>query len=129
MKCYYILFSLKGLVKNSGNYMLISIIILYIISAIIFYVKEYNSLCIQINEILDFKKSQYEANTFKNLKSFEKLKITSLDCYISKKNNNKNNIPEDYSYKNNPKDENLNLNDIQILSDNDNNNIKYIDYK
>ena len=129
MKCYYILFSLKGLVKNSGNYILISIIILYIISAIIFYVKEYNSLCIQINKILDFKNSQYEANTFKNLKSLEKLKITSLDSYTSKKNNNKNNNPEDYTYKNNPKDQNLNLNDIQILSDNDNNNIKYIDYE
>ena len=129
MKCYNILFSLKGLIKNSGNYILMLIIILYIISAIIFYKKEYNLLCNKINEILDFKNSQNETNVSKNLKILEKSKNISLDSFISKKNYNKNNISENYTYKSNLKIQNLNLSDIQIISKNDNNNIKFTDYE
>ena len=41
MKCYNILFSKEGFFKNIGNYIFLSIIIIYIISIILFYIKQY----------------------------------------------------------------------------------------
>ena len=52
LKCHKLLFSKKGLIKNIGNYIIIFIIIIYIFSAIIFYSKEYSSICNQINILI-----------------------------------------------------------------------------
>ena len=44
MKCYNILFSKERFFKNIGNYILISIILIHIISIIFFYIKGYLSI-------------------------------------------------------------------------------------
>ena len=53
LKCYKLLFLDEGLVKNSGSYIIILIIILYIVSGIYFYLKGYDIICNQINDILN----------------------------------------------------------------------------
>ena len=55
LKCYNLAFSKDGLIKNLGNYIIISIIIIYIISAISVYVKGYDLLLKEINKILENK--------------------------------------------------------------------------
>ena len=52
LKCYIFLFSKEGLRKNLGSYIILIIFLLYIILAIYFYLFGYNSLCNQINELL-----------------------------------------------------------------------------
>ena len=54
-KCYSLLFSKKGLIKNIGNYISLVVIIVYIISGICFYRKGFDKICDQINIILDNK--------------------------------------------------------------------------
>ena len=56
LKCFKLLFKV-GLIKNIANYIIISIIILYIISAIYFYCKEYKLLYNEIDEIITNKKN------------------------------------------------------------------------
>ena len=56
LKCLKLLFKF-GLIKNIANYIISSIIILYIILAIFFYCKEYKLLCIKIYEIIRIKKN------------------------------------------------------------------------
>ena len=58
MKCFKLLFKV-GLNKNIANYIIFSIIILYIISSIYFYCKEYKLLCNEIDEMITNKK-KYE---------------------------------------------------------------------
>ena len=54
-KCFKLLFSKEGLLKNIGSYLIITIIIVYLISVIYFYSKGYNLLCEQINDVLNKK--------------------------------------------------------------------------
>ena len=55
MKCIHLLFSKKGLSKNIGNFILLSIIVFYIIAAFIFSFKGYNSLLSQIKDLIRSK--------------------------------------------------------------------------
>ena len=55
LKCFKLLFSKNGILKNMGNYIIIFIIIIYIIWIINFYFKEYKFICNQINDILEAK--------------------------------------------------------------------------
>ena len=55
MKCFHLLFSKKGLSKNIGNFILLSIIVFYIIAVFIFTFKGYNSLLSQIKDLIRFK--------------------------------------------------------------------------
>ena len=77
MKCFNLLFSKEGLISNFGNYILSLIILLYIGSALFFYFKGYDSLCNEINEILDEK----------NIETKNKIKFN----YKIKKKDNRNN--------------------------------------
>ena len=52
VKCYKLLFSKEGLIKNIGSYILLIIILLNIPLGIIFLFKEYKLLHIQINNII-----------------------------------------------------------------------------
>jgi len=55
LKCYKLAFTKDVLIKNIGNYIIISIIIIYIVSAISVYLKGYNLLLEEINKIIDNK--------------------------------------------------------------------------
>ena len=55
LKCYKLLFSKEGLKKNIANYIILLIIILFIVSAIYFYVKGYDLIWNEINEVLENK--------------------------------------------------------------------------
>ena len=89
LKCRKLLFSKNGLIKNLGSYIIILIILFYILSAIYFYLKGYDLLCNQINEILNKKEiiNDIESNSKNEFKE-----ITT--DYLSSKNNklpNRNN--------------------------------------
>ena len=91
LKCYIFLFSKKGLNKNFGFYIFLIILIIYIILAIGFYLKGYDLLCNQINELLDNKSQNIRNEIYskKDLKSKEKDKdnISGLySQYINKQN-------------------------------------------
>ena len=102
MKCFKLLFKV-GLIKNIANYIIFSIIILYIISIILLYCKEYKLLCKEIDEIITNKKNM-KINTKEylnnrkplneNLFKFSSNKKTSIDSFnsfikINSDNNNK----------------------------------------
>ena len=55
IKCYKLIFTKNGLKSNIGSYILIIILFIFIISIFIFYFKDFNSLKLQINEIVKIK--------------------------------------------------------------------------
>ena len=63
LKCYKILFSKKGLIKNYGSFILIAIILLYIICLIIFFACDYQKLKVKIDYII------YAKGNYKRLKN------------------------------------------------------------
>jgi hypothetical protein len=56
VKCYQILFTKKGLIKNIGSYILLSTMFLFIISSFIFFGTGFNKLISQIRDIMTVKK-------------------------------------------------------------------------
>ena len=124
LKCYQVLFSKKGLIKNIGNYIILIIIIINLFSAIYVYIKEYGILCEQINEILDIKlqQSEIETNSKKDLKFDDQLKENSTDIFTSsKKSNAKNNYSKSI-IDDSKRDSNISVNNI--LNNNNNNKLK-----
>ena len=107
IKCTEILFSKSGLFKNICNYIILSIIIIYIFSSIYFYLKGYDLLCNQINELLNIKnkENKKEINSKNNKK----------DC-DEKLSKNLNNNHDKFKYKNKRNRENFNQ-DLKIVSD------------
>ena len=57
MKCFFLLFSPKGIIKNIGFYLNIPTIVMYFVCMIIFYTKEFNILKTQIKDIAYAKKN------------------------------------------------------------------------
>ena len=55
MKCYFVLFTLKGINKNYGVYIIILIIFLYFICIIVFYAKDYDEIKTIIKELINIK--------------------------------------------------------------------------
>ena len=73
MKCYKLLFSKEGFLNNIGNFLLLPIIAYNAISTLLFYLKGYNLLKNQINQMIDNLK-EYENNanlTDKDVKIYE----------------------------------------------------------
>ena len=117
LKCYKKFFSSDGFFKNSGNYLIILIILFYIASAIYLYIIEYNILFKQINEILEAKIIEFENDPI----SKDEYK---LDYYI------KGNSNEIFTSSNRNKSTNIRINlsktesEIKIVSNiSDNKNI------
>ena len=54
IKCYKILFTIDGIKKNIGFYILLFIIVIIIVCLILFLLKGYKKLCKKINEIVSF---------------------------------------------------------------------------
>ena len=67
MKCYYIFFKKEGLLYNIGSYIILSIIIFYNISSIIFYIKGYDLLKKEINNIIKYIKNKFNNQNTKSL--------------------------------------------------------------
>ena len=55
LKCYKLVFTMQGIIKNICHYIILSIILVYICSAIFVYIKGYDLLLEEINNIIDFK--------------------------------------------------------------------------
>ena len=99
LKCYKVLLTKKGLVKNIGSYFIISIFIIFIINSILFFIIDYKLLFNQIESII--QKYQQKAkinnmnkkNKVKNLNlekcSFKSNDILFLDEIKENKSDNK----------------------------------------
>ena len=100
LKCYKLLFLEKGLIKNAGNYIILLIIILYIISGIYFYLKGYNIIINEINIILSNIKEDFNDNSSeifassknKNIMNQSKKIFSVSNITDSNKGKTKNNI-------------------------------------
>jgi len=92
VKCYKLLFSKEGIIYNIGNYILISIIILFLASTIFFWIKGYDILIEQINEIIAAKKVKFlRQKKKKNKKNKKNKKINKSN---KEKKDGKINITE-----------------------------------
>ena len=101
LKCCYLLFSKKGMKNNYGIYIIACFIFLYIVSIFLFFFKEHNIICDQINNIINAKLYENElGKNFKNNLKYE-IKENSTDIisstnkyssYYSKININKLNL-------------------------------------
>ena len=67
MKCVYTLFTKDGLLKNIGNYILITSIIIFVISSILFYKCGYHIIETEIKEIIDLRIKNNENNDKSNI--------------------------------------------------------------
>ena len=82
MKCSRILFTKDGLIKNIGSYIILFSILFYIVSVVVFIMKEYNLLINQINNIIksNFNYFKYfgkkTCNDKNNLNNSKKYKMT-----------------------------------------------------
>ena len=83
VKCYKLLFSKEGLIKNIGSYIFLLILILYLILAFLFYNKGFDYLCNHINEILNVKNKEIEN------KDEKKFNIDLSDYSLKSKVDNK----------------------------------------
>ena len=62
MKCYKTLFTKNGLLKNIGNYILLSIIFIYLINMNFFFLIDYFKLYKIIEDIIKIKKNNIQNN-------------------------------------------------------------------
>ena len=125
MKCYKLLFQKKGIIKNIGNYLILSIILITIINCIIFAFKGYKSFKKKIEKILD--KKDAEMNKINKNTNSDKAKKGKNKIIKEKKldfknklivNNNKRNSI--LTIKNNKilKNKNVNKNRIKKVNNN-----------
>ena len=132
-KCYKLLFSKKGLIKNIGNYLTIIIILLYTILGIFFYKKGFNKIYAQINEILIKKhlkkkssdalkvdlKDETKDNTTDLMSSLKKRKISFSSKNISSKTifDNKIELDKEKNYNNNKRNNKFGQKIINLEND------------
>ena len=123
LKCYNTLFNINGISNNIGSYIILSVILFYFISIIIFYKKDYIIIKNNISNII---------NNISNLKSRQSIKINSNKNKIklapikkTKKNNYSINLIQTTNIIQNNK---LNENSNNILNINNTKNKKKINY-
>jgi hypothetical protein len=93
VKCYKILFTKKGLIKNIGSYILLSTIFLFIISSFIFIGKGFNNLKFQIRDIMMIKENNINANKIQLTKYIPiKSKFKNMKQNNKKMKNKKNHL-------------------------------------
>ena len=88
MKCYKTLFTKDGLIGNIGNYVLLFIILLFMISLILFYKCGYYLLEEKIKAIYSIKLSEKENE---NINIKETIVLDNKNCKKNKKNKKKQN--------------------------------------
>ena len=132
MKCYGILFSKDGLQYNIGNYILLSIILLTIVSCIIFTIKGFKFFNEEINKIISFrqkkgenyKKNENNNQEINNEKNKDEIKNIN-NCNEKNENNKQNgriynkNMNPPYKKKGNEKKISIN-----IIKTNDDNSLE-----
>ena len=62
MKCYKEFFSKKGFIYNIGSYIILSIILIYILLTILFYLKDYKLFKNKIRKIIGYMKYKFAKN-------------------------------------------------------------------
>ena len=102
LKCSKLVFSKKGIVKNIGNYIILSIIILFLISGIYFFYKGYKKVSEQIEDLLKMKNIIIDINNKSGINN-EIIKKENLPELITSsdkiKNNNKHNYKSIENFK------------------------------
>jgi len=71
LNCYKNIFTKDGLIKNYGNYIILSIILIYVISLLFFIIKGYNNFIDKINIII---KNNNNTDTYSNTHKLTKIK-------------------------------------------------------
>ena len=79
MKCYKKVFNKRDLLKNYGFFIIASILVLLIICLILFFVKYYNVLIKELNEIVTAKKEKEKLQNKTNIKEKTKKKLKTLN--------------------------------------------------
>ena len=82
LKCYKLIFTKQGMIKNICHYIISLIILVYIASAIFVYMKGYDLLLQEINNIIEFKLRESNKDSFSVSKKDVKSEY-SMDCFIS----------------------------------------------
>ena len=150
IKCYKSVFN-KSLKKNYGFFIILLIMLLFIVSICIFYIKSFNILKNDINDIVSalkdkntiyYKKKRKVKSKNKKKKiisdnssnaNFNNIYAVNNDVKITKKNikisqdNNNDKILKKIKFEYNPKNQNQNLHNSQILEyeDFELNNLEY----
>ena len=73
MKCYYVLFQINGIIKNIGFYFMNVIIMIMIILTILFIIRGFDKVKLQVNSIIEEIKN-VRTNTNKNKSENKKIK-------------------------------------------------------
>ena len=99
MKCYYILFSKDGLIKNFVSYIILSIIFINIVFAVLFCIKGYDKLNLEIKKIIlnkkntnEIKENYRENNPQKKIKIKKKNQLPPLQNQINRRKINTKNM-------------------------------------
>ena len=123
--CYQILFSKEGIIKNIGNYINLSIIILHIISIFIFYTKQFKIINDKLKDILFGLKNLYLLNSEnkKIINKKKKIKFKENKEEYKKSNTLFKVINKDKKKKKN-KEKNKNEDNNRIILSTHNNNKK-----
>ena len=79
IKCYYILFTKKGILYNIGSYILLFIIIIHIISLILFILKGFKKLNLIITGIISLKNKDLKNNNMTIKKSRKRKKTNNIN--------------------------------------------------
>ena len=89
LKCFYLLLNMNNIIKNSANYILVTLFILSIIGLFIFRCKDYININNIINEIIKQKKSSINNNNKTTLNVINNKKKNSIITrrLIKNKNN------------------------------------------
>ena len=127
IKCYRLIFYENGLEKNSGNYILLCIISISIISMIILFIKEVNNIKIMLENIFETKKNK-NGDLNSEIKIFKKI-IKTVNNPIKKTRKNELNKNENMKSKSNfisfsnikddNKDNKLNMSDKNLVTKKD----------
>ena len=99
MKCYKVLFTKKGLIKNIGSYIISTVIFIYLISYNVFFMVEYDKLVDIIDKIIKNKLyNKKQCNNIQNTMNLQNEDINKNSIIDIEKNKNlnkdKNNINE-----------------------------------
>jgi hypothetical protein len=110
LKCYKLLFSINGLKKNIGSYILLSIIFIISICLIIFLNKDYHIIINMILKIISYNKNKEaisKINSYKETKSIKKKK--------GNKNNKKKKMKQKIKKKKNNKKKIINTSNVNLI--------------
>ena len=136
MKCYKVLFSKSGLIKNIGSYILLLIILIFLVSSILFYLTGYNEINNKIQNIISSRKENEINNSNSRNKRYldnkknKKGKFKRNKKYFPLKSIKKKHCKDKINSKSSSKINIIKKNDLIINKiDKIDNTVKYVDYE